>query len=111
MQIIIENLTFETIVGILEKERHAPQKVILHVKISYDYLGDNVIDYANISTFLETEMNQMHYLLLEDALTDLSQKLKILYPQMSKIKLKIFKPDILPNTMAGVSHTVDYTKN
>jgi dihydroneopterin aldolase len=111
MQIIIENLTFETIVGILEKERHMPQKVVLHVKISYDYDGNNMIDYAKVSAFLETKMNQLRYLLLEDALIDLSQKLKILYPQMSKIKLKIFKPDILSNAMVGVSHTVDYTKN
>ena len=111
MQIIIEDLTFETIVGILEEERHTPQKVVLHVKISYDYDGNNMIDYAKVSAFLETEMNQMGYLLLEDALTDLSQKLKILYPQMSKIKLKIFKPTILPNAMVGVSHTNYYSKN
>ena len=111
MQIIIENLTFETIVGILEKERHTPQKVILHVKISYDYNGDNMIDYAKVSAFLEAEMNQMGYFLLEDALTDLSQKLKILYPQMLKMKLKIFKPTILPNAMVGVSHTSYYSKN
>ena len=111
MQIIIHDLTFETIVGILEQERHTPQKVVLHVKITYDYTSDNFIDYAKVSAFLETEMHQMSYFLLEDALIDLSQKLKVLYPQMSKIKLKIFKPTILPNAMVGVSHTNYYSKN
>jgi len=111
MQIIIQDLAFETIVGILEKERHTPQKVILHVKISYDYAGDNFMDYAKIAAFLETVMKQMSYFLLEDALIDLSQKLKVLYPQMSKIKLKIFKPTILPNAMVGVSYTNYYSKN
>jgi len=56
-------------------------------------------------------MKQMSYFLLEDALIDLSQKLKVLYPQMSKIKLKIFKPTILPNAMVGVSYTNYYSKN
>jgi len=111
MQIHIENLTFETIVGILEEERLTPQKVTLHVKIAYDYQGDNVIDYAKVSAFLESEMNTMCYFLLEDALKDLSQKLKVFYPHMSKLKLKISKPDILPNAIVGVSHTIYYAQN
>ena len=46
MRIIIKDLTFETIVGILEEERHIPQKVILHVKLDYTYEAENFIDYA-----------------------------------------------------------------
>ena len=61
--------------------------------------------------FLEAEMYQMHYFLLEDALEDLSQKLKVSYPQIHKMKLKIFKPDILPNAMVGVSRSICYSKN
>lgn len=111
MQILIQDLTFETIIGILEAERHTPQKVVLHVMLDYDYAADTFIDYAKVSVFLEAEMNQMSYFLLEDALNDLSQKLKFSYPEIYKIELKIFKPDILPNAMVGVSHTIDYTKN
>ncbi len=111
MQILIQDLTFETIIGILEEERHTPQKVVLHVMLDYDYAADTFIDYAKVSVFLEAEMNQMSYFLLEDALNDLSQKLKFSYPEIYKIELKIFKPDILPNAMVGVSHTIDYTKN
>lgn len=111
MQILIKDLTFETIVGILEEERHTPQKVILHVKLDYAYEAENFIDYAKVSAFLEAEMNQMSYFLLEDALNDLSQKLKVSYPQIHKIKLKIFKPNILPNAMVGVSRTICYSKN
>ncbi|WP_041956175.1 dihydroneopterin aldolase [Sulfurospirillum arsenophilum] len=111
MQILIKDLTFETIVGILEEERHTPQKVILHVKLDYTYEAEKFIDYAKVSTFLEAEMNQMSYFLLEDALDDLSQKLKVSYPQIRKMKLKIFKPNILPNAMVGVSHSICYSKN
>ena len=56
MQIIIKDLTFETIVGILEKERHTPQRVILHVKLDYTYEAENFIDYSKVSAFLEAEM-------------------------------------------------------
>ncbi|WP_333803114.1 dihydroneopterin aldolase [Sulfurospirillum sp.] len=111
MQIIIKNLTFETIVGILEEERLSPQKVILYVKLDYVYEAENFIDYAKVSAFLEAEMQQMSYFLLEDALNDLSQKLKIAYPQIHKMKLKIFKPDILLNAMVGVSRCINYSKN
>lgn len=111
MQILIKDLTFETIVGILEEERHTPQKVILHVKLDYTYEAEKFIDYAKVSAFLEAEMNQMSYFLLEDALDDLSQKLKVSYPQIRKMKLKIFKPDILANAMVGVSHSICYSKN
>ena len=111
MQILINDLTFETIVGILEEERHTPQKVVLYVKIAYDYTGDNFINYAKVSSFLETEMQKMSYFLLEDALSDLSQKLKVFYPQINKMKIKIFKPDILPNAMVGVSHSINYSQN
>lgn len=107
MQILIKDLTFETIVGILEEERHTPQKVILHVKLDYAaYEAENFIDYAKVCAFLEAEMNQMSYFLLEDALNDLSQKLKVSYPQIHKMKLKIFKPNILSNAMVGVSHSI-----
>jgi len=91
MQIHIHNLTFETIVGILEKERLTPQKVTLHVKIAYDYHENNFIDYAKVSAFLESEMNAMRYFLLEDALKDLSQKLKVFYPQIVKTQAQNFK--------------------
>ena len=88
MRILIKDLTFKTIVGILEEERHTPQRVIVHATLDYDYSGDNFIDYAKVSTFLEDEMNKMSYYLLEDALSDLSQKLKVFYPQIDKMNSK-----------------------
>lgn len=111
MHILIKNLTFKTIIGILEEERHNPQNVILHVKIHYEYSAETFIDYAKVCSFLEAEMNEMRYFLIEDALSDLSQKLKSHYPYISKIKLKIYKPHILPNAIVGVSQSIDYKKN
>lgn len=111
MQILIKNLTFETIVGILEEERHTPQSVIVHAKIHYDYTGENFIDYAKVCAFIQSEMNHEKYFLLEDALKKLSEKIKFSYPQITKMKIKIFKPTILPNAMVGVTHKTNYSKN
>lgn len=108
MRIHIKDLSFEAIVGILEEERHTPQKVLLHVKIDYDYNERNFINYATVAQFLEEQMQEMRYTLLEDALKDLSQKLKNLYPQISTLKLKILKPTILSNALVGVSHSIKY---
>jgi 7,8-dihydroneopterin aldolase/epimerase/oxygenase len=111
MRIYIKNLNFEAIVGILETERHTPQKIVLHVKIDYTYTENHFIDYANVASFLESQMKEMAYFLLEDALNDLIQKLKTLYPHIDKIKLKILKPTILPNAIVGVSQSLCFNKN
>ncbi len=111
MQIIIKDLTFETIIGILEEERLSPQKVILHVKINYNYSQKNFIDYAQIAFYLEEQMKKEAYFLIEDALEDLSQKLLHLYPQILTLKIKIYKPSILPNAIVGVARKVSRNKN
>ena len=111
MRIDIKNLTFKTIIGILEEERYTPQKVVLHVKMDYDYRENSFINYADVASFLEAHMNEMRYGLLEDALNDLSKKLKTMYPQISKLTLKIGKPTILSNALVGVSHKINYEKN
>ena len=49
MRIYIKDLSFEAIVGILEEERHTPQKELLHVKIDYDYNEGNFINYASVA--------------------------------------------------------------
>ena len=111
MKIHIKDLTFETIVGLLETERVTPQKVSLHVKITYDFDGTHFIDYAHICTLLTEEMQTRKYFLLEDALEGLYAKILSNYPYIRKISVKIFKPTILSNALVGVSHTFKVDKN
>lgn len=111
MTIHIKDLTFETIVGILETERKTAQKVSLHVKIVYNFDGERFIDYANICAMIQTNMQAQKYFLLEEALEGISQKLLSSYPYIRKITLKIFKPTILPNALVGVSRTFKTKKN
>lgn len=111
MQIIIQNLTCKSIIGILEHEREAPQSIKIDAKIDYDYDGKNFIDYAKLCAFMEDDLNQSCYLLLEDATQSLTQKIKSLYPDIEKIILKISKPDILPNAIVSVKLKVKFEKN
>ncbi len=102
MRIVIKKLTFEAIIGILEAERHTPQKISVSLSLEYDYDGKYFIDYAKVCAFIENNMITSQYGLLEDALESLSQNLKQTYPSIEKMKLKILKPDILPNATVGL---------
>ncbi len=98
-RIIIENLRFETIIGILDFEREKTQKVVVNSKILYS--GD-FVDYAKVCEIIENEMKREKFLLIEDALEYLINFLKREFPQIEEIFLQIKKPDILKNAEIGV---------
>ena len=93
-EILIEDLTFETIIGILDFERENLQRVIVNLKFSYKD-KKNFIDYAKVAEFIKSSMIEKKYLLLEDAIDDIIKLLKKEYQQIKYIELKISKPDIL----------------
>ena len=98
----IHNLSFETIVGILKHEREVAQKVLLEATIEYRREGKQFINYAEVVALLESEMKGQKYLLLEEALEDLTEQLKSKYSTILAIRLKILKPDILDDCEVGV---------
>ena len=97
MKIYIENLTFETIIGILDFERLQPQDVIINLTIDYTYTQGEFINYAEVSEMIKSIMKKEQFLLLEDALILLAQKLKQKFPKISTLQLKITKPSIMPD--------------
>lgn len=111
MQIIIKNLTFLCIVGILENERITPQKVIVNLKVTYDYDGENFINYAKLCEYIENDMQEIKYFLLEDAISSLLEKIKYTYPKIEKMTIEILKPDILQNAVVGLKKKVIFEKN
>jgi dihydroneopterin aldolase len=102
MIIEIENLTFQAIIGILDFEREEPQDVIINLSIEYNF-NDKFINYAEVSHLIKKRVIKKRFLLIEDALADLSKKLKKEFSQISSLKLKITKPSILPDCMVSVS--------
>jgi dihydroneopterin aldolase len=104
MQIQIEKLKFNAIIGILDFERVTPQKLIIKTLIEYNY-KDEFINYAEVSEFIKEHIQKNKFLLLEDALGSLSKNLKEKFPAINTLYLKITKPSILPDCKVSLSNT------
>ncbi|GAA7410000.1 dihydroneopterin aldolase [Helicobacter pylori] len=108
----IHNLVFETILGILEFERLKPQKISVNVDLFYTELPNKAyLDYMEIQELIQKMMRERQYLLIEDALKDLSQILKTRYKEISELFLKISKLEISPNSQVGASVKIYYETN
>jgi len=107
MRIHIEELRFNCIIGLLEDERHTPQEVIVELELDYDY-KDEFINYADVATLLETQLQQKQYELIETALEELFVLIKQNHPLIKRLYIKISKPDILPYCRVSVSNVKNY---
>ncbi|EMH03762.1 FolB domain-containing protein [Helicobacter pylori] len=105
----IHHLVFETILGILEFERLKPQKISVDLDLFYTELPNKAyLDYMEIQEIIQNTMREKQYLLIEDALKDLSQILKTRYKEISELFLKISKLEISPNSQVGASVKIYY---
>ncbi|MGL2775531.1 dihydroneopterin aldolase [Helicobacter pylori] len=105
----IHNLVFETILGILEFERLKPQKISVDLDLFYTELPSKAyLDYMEIQELIQKMMQEKQYLLIEDALRDLSHVLKTRYSEISELYLKISKLEISPNSQVGASVKICY---
>ncbi|GAA8309955.1 dihydroneopterin aldolase [Helicobacter pylori] len=105
----IHHLVFETILGILEFERLKPQKISVNLDLFYTELPNKAyLDYMEIQEIIQNTMREKQYLLIEDALKDLSQILKTCYKEISELFLKISKLEISPNSQVGASVKIYY---
>ncbi len=105
----IHNLVFETILGILEFERLKPQKISVDLDLFYTQLPNKAyLDYMEIQEIIQNTMQEKQYLLIEDALKDLSHVLKTRYSAISELYLKISKLEISPNSQVGASVKICY---
>ncbi|EMH39544.1 dihydroneopterin aldolase [Helicobacter pylori GAM83Bi] len=105
----IHHLVFETILGILEFERLKPQKISVDLDLFYTELPNKAyLDYMEIQEIIQNTMREKQYLLIEDALKDLSHVLKTRYKEISELFLKISKLEISPNSQVGASVKIYY---
>ncbi len=105
MNIHIEDLEFDTIIGLLDFERKQEQRVIIELEISYSYENKNFINYADIVELIQNNLKEKCYKLLEEALLGVKILLHTTYPCISSLRLKISKPDILPQCSVALSNT------
>ncbi len=104
MTIHIEDLKFQTIIGILDFERVTPQAVVVNLEIEYMYQKNEFINYVEVSDLIKSTMIQEEFLLLEDALSFLSIKLKKEFSKINSLILKITKPSIMPDCTVSLSN-------
>jgi len=100
-RIVIEDLSFEAIIGILESERDNPQLVVVNAKIDYED-KNNYIDYAKVCDLIQEIIVNGKFKLIEDAIEIIENELKKTFPQMKRLYLSIKKPEILKNALVGV---------
>jgi dihydroneopterin aldolase len=104
MTIHIEDLKFQVIIGILDFERVSPQDVIINLEIEYIYELNKFINYVEVSELIKTTMIKEKFLLLEDALSFISQQLKKEFSKINALTLKITKPSIMPDCSVSLSN-------
>ncbi|GAA7425190.1 dihydroneopterin aldolase [Helicobacter pylori] len=108
----IHNFVFETILGILEFERLKLQKISVDLDLFYTELPNKAyLDYMEIQELIQKMVQEKQYLLIEDALKDLSHVLKTRYSGISELYLKISKLEISPNSQVGASVKICYENN
>lgn len=103
MKIHIEELKFQSIIGILDFERNTPQDVIVNATITYKY-RNKFLNYADIVDVIKTDITESKFLLIEDALGSVNEKLRNRFKSIKKIDLKITKPSILADCLVSVSN-------
>ena len=105
MTIHIKSLQFDAIIGLLDFEREHEQRIHIDLEAVYTYDQNLFIDYADLAEMIEKQIKKERYLLLEEALLGLKEKISKTYSSIETLKLKITKPDILKNCTVGLSHT------
>ena len=109
MNIHIERLEFDVIIGLLDFERDRPQRIIIDLEASYNYINENFIDYADMVFLIQKELKEKRYKLLEEALIGVKILLATTYPQIQTLRLKIAKPDILPQASVALSNSWNFS--
>ena len=99
--ILIEDLTFKAIIGLLEQERNEEQIIVVNAKIGYED-KKNYIDYAKVTDLIVEIIKEGRFLLIEEAVDEIEKELKNRFSGMKTLYLSIKKPEILKNALVGV---------
>jgi dihydroneopterin aldolase len=103
LKVKIQDLTFECIIGILPHEREKEQRVSIDVTFEYYFKedGSNLVDYADVVSYIESTMKEKKFGLIEDAILYLRKTLRQRY-EIVNLSVKIAKPDILNNCVVSI---------
>ena len=102
MTIHIEDLKFQSIIGILDFERVTPQDIIINFTCQYEYKNE-FINYVEIVDLFKNHIKKSKFELLEDAILSLKSEIISKFPLINSYTLKISKPSILEDCSVSLS--------
>ncbi len=100
-KIYIKDLKLDVVIGVLDKERNKKQRIIINAEIEYN-LNEHFLDYVQTIEAITNLLEYKKYKTLESALDGVLKALKLDFPEIVSIKLKIDKPEVFKNTLVGV---------
>ncbi|MDA3058167.1 dihydroneopterin aldolase [Campylobacter sp. VBCF_05 NA6] len=104
IQVLIEDLKFDAIVGILDFEREKKQEILVSAKFS----ADEFIDYAKACEFIKFSFEREKFLLVEDALNFFAKSFKTQYKSLNYFYMKIYKTQILADAKVGAQIEINF---
>ena len=105
MIIEIEDLGFKAIIGVLDFERVKEQRVVVNLKVEYNYKDKEYINYVELCDLIKKNIKESKFELLEDAITSTANKILDKFTLIEKLYLKITKPDILDDAKVSLAST------
>ena len=102
MRIELHHLNVEAIIGILPEERTTPQPVLVDLEAEYPYVGGDYLDYAALADLIRRTLIEEKFGLLEEALTELKERIIEQAPEITRLSLRLSKPEILDDCLVSV---------
>jgi dihydroneopterin aldolase len=107
----IEELTVHCVIGIIESERLRDQRIFIDAELDTDFSAaaasdsiDDTINYATVAEQLTQLAVEGRFYLVEAYVSHATAMLLERYPQVSRARVTVRKPDILPAARSvGVS--------
>lgn len=101
---IIIEINFKCIIGLLEFERLEKQTISLKINAK----ANSFLDYAKVAKLSKKYLKKKKFYTLEKANKKLAKKIKNNFPQLTKIKIKIKKMEIMKNAILGAKYKKKY---
>ncbi len=100
--IFIEALEIDTVIGVYDDERRAPQTLTFDIEIGLpssrafqsDSLADT-IDYAAVAELIRSELASHSFILLERMVQHLCERIEMRF-EVSQIRMRVAKGSIVP---------------
>ncbi len=107
----IDELTVHCVIGIIESERLRDQRIFIDAELDTDFDAaaasdhiDDTINYAVAAEHLTRLAVDGRFYLVEAYVSRATQMLLERYPQLTRVRVPVRKPDILPQARSvGVS--------